>query len=641
VKCSQACEALSAWYDGERADAEAAAVDAHVATCGACAAYRRGLSAITALSVPATPPPGLTATVLRSRAAHLDRAMPHAGLRLAVLLTTLAALTAVVVLVLTVTPASAHAMLVGSDPAADSVLAAPPSSVDLTFSEAITLLPDSVRVFGPDGSRVDTGGVGHSHDDAATAAVLLRADLSAGTYLVSYRVVSADSHPIAGAYTFAVGHATATPSASAGDGGSDAVDVGLGVSRWLSYAGSALGLGGFAFLVWCWPAGWGSRRARGLVIGGIGSLVLGTLLALLLKGPYDEGSGLGAMTDGPLLRQVLATTYGQALDARLLLIAALVLLLTYRDQVPRRVLVVAPAVLLVGVGVTFALCGHAAAGGHRPIAVSSDSVHVAAMSVWMGGLAMLLGAVLVGRERDEATRAVLRFSNLASAGVAVLVATGTYQSLREVRSWDVLFHSHYGHVLLVKLGIVGLALLAAAGSRAWVWQTENPVVAVHAATSAPSTSDTDGTDGRPRLRRLRVSVTVETLLLSGVLVATALLVTSDPARSSAPSGPVVTTVTVGPDRVRVSAVPDGTRRVSVTLAVTDATGRATEPKEVDASLTLTSHKIGPLPIELHSTGGGRRTGDVSVPLPGTWRLAVTVRTSAIDEATASVDVPVG
>jgi copper transport protein len=361
------------------------------------------------------------------------------------------------------------------------------------------------------------------------------------------------------------------------------------------------------------------------------------LLALALKGPYDEGSGLGAVTDGPLLRQVLATTYGQALDARLLLLAVLVLLLTYRDHVPARVLAAAPAALLLGVGITFALCGHAAAGGHRPIAVASDTVHVASMSIWMGGLTMLLGALLVRAVRDEVTPSVLRFSTLATWAVSVLVVTGTYQSLREVRSWDVLFHTHYGHVLVVKLAIVVIAFLAAAGSRTWVWQTVNPVVPVHAATSARTEPVLDG---RPGLARLRLSVGVETALLIGVLVVTAMLVTSDPARSSAPAGPVVTSVTVGSDHVRVSAVPDGPRKVEIRLAVTDAAGKPTEPKEVDASLTLRSDEIGPLPVTLEKTGTGRRMGHVAVPVPGTWQLAVTVRTSAIDEQTRYVDVPI-
>jgi copper transport protein len=638
VRCWQAREALSASYDGECAAADPASVDAHVATCDECAAYRRGLGALADLSVPASPPPGLPATLALDSLAVLGRRDARLrGPGPAVVLAVLVTLVVVVLVVLAATPASAHAMLAGSNPEADAILTTPPTTVDLTFNEAVTLLPDSIRVYGPDGSRVDDTPVARSHGDGATAAVGLRPDLSAGSYLVSYRVVSADSHPIAGAYTFAVGHVSRAPDLVGDDTGSNVVDVGLGISRWLGYAGSALGLGGFAFLVWCWPAGWSVRRARLLVTGGVGVLIVGTLLGLLLKGPYDEGSGLGAVTDGPLLRQVLATTYGQALDARLLLLAALVLLLTYREQVPAPVLIVAPAALLLGTGVTFALCGHAAAGGHRPLAVASDTVHVSAMSIWLGGLAMLLGAVLVSGRRAEATPPVLRFSTLATGAVTVLIATGVYQTLREVRSWDVLLHTHYGHVLVVKLGIVGLAFLAAAGSRTWVWQTVNPVVPVHAATSAPPGPMVDG---RPQLRRLRLSVGLETLLLIGVLVASALLVTSDPARSSAPAGPVATTITVGPDHVRVSAVPDGARRVEVTLDVTDAEGSPTEPREIEASLSLDSEQVGPLPITLEASGRGHRTGRVSVPLSGDWELAVTVRTSAIDEATGYVDVPV-
>jgi copper transport protein len=637
VRCAQAREALSAWYDGESADAGREEVEAHVATCAGCAAYRRGLGTIAGLAVPAAPPPGFFATLLADGRLHLGSRPGSRGRLGFTLLVALAVVVVIGILVIAATPASAHAVLESSSPEADSVVAKAPLAVDLTFDEPITLVPESVRVFGPDGGEVDNGVIGHAHGDPATASVELRPKLPDGTYLVSYRVVSADSHPVSGAFTFSVGHATGTPTRTAGEGGSHGVDVGLGIARWLGYAGSSLGLGGFAFIVWCWPSGWASRRARGVVVGGVATLVAGTLLALLLKGPYDEGSGLGSVTDGPLLRQVLATTYGEALDARLLLLAALVLLLTYRDHLPARLLAVAPALLLAGVGLTFALCGHAAAGGHRPVAVASDTVHVAAMSIWMGGLVMLLGALLVEADQDRATPPVLRFSTLATGAVTVLVATGTYQSLREVRSWDVLFHTHYGHVLVVKLVVVGVALLAAAGSRTWVWQTVHPVVPVLAATAGPTEPLVDG---RPRLGRLRVSVALETVLLVVVLVVTAMLVTSDPARPSTPAGPVATTVAVGPDRVRVRVVPDGSRRVEVHLVVIDAAGRATEPKEIDASLTLTSDRIGPLPVTLERTGPGRRTGHVAVPVPGNWQLGITVRTSAIDEATKYVDVPI-
>ncbi|HEY3529732.1 MAG TPA: copper resistance protein CopC [Nocardioides sp.] len=770
MRCSQAREALSAWYDGERADANPAAVATHAASCDRCTAFQRALGAVADLVDSREVGPDLALTVPGSHDGPAVRSWVLLGLRLAIGLAGVVALlpalaealghtdheaheslsftvavsvalicaaarpglargylpvigavsvllvvtsaidvdegrialshevrhlsvlvgfvlvammvlrdsrdardrsprlrrprsgqvtqrsvvtrlgrsalpalsgTLLAALVLLVgPPASAHAMLESSTPAADTVLQEAPASVGLVFNEDVTLLPDSVRVFGPDGTQVDNGSVARAHGDSATAEVGVRSDLPDGTYLVSYRVVSADSHPVEGAYTFVVGHPSRAPAAApvTTDGGSGSIDVALGFSRWLSYAGSALGLGGFGFLVWCWPAGWASRRARLLVDGGVGALAVGTLLALLLKGPYDAGLGLGSVSDGALLREVLRTTYGRALDIRLFLIAALVLLLTYREHLPRRWLVPTPAVLLVGVGVTFALCGHAAAGSDRPIAVASDTAHVGAMSLWLGGLVLLLGAVLVrGSRRDVVTPTVLRFSTLASGAVLLLIATGVYQTLREVRSYDVLLHTHYGHVLLVKLGIVALAFFAAAGSRAWVWQTTNPVVPVHAATTAPPEPVVDG---RPQLRRLRTTVGLETTMLVGVLVATAMLVTSDPAVSVPPPRPVSANLTVGPDHVRVSTVPDGAHRVQLMLQVTDAAGKPTEPREVDASLRLDASKIGPLPVTLTRMGRGGRMGTVSVPIPGDWQLAVTVRTSAIDEATAYVDVPI-
>ena len=138
-----------------------------------------------------------------------------------------------------------------------------------------------------------------------------------------------------------------------------------------------------------------------------------------------------------------------------------------------------------------------------------------------------------------------------------------------------LFETHYGHVLLVKLWFVVVALGAALGSRAWVWQSTHPVVAVNAATTATPVAAEAGT---PSLRSLRTSVGVESLALVGVLVLSALLVTSDPARPPIVSTAVSTTVTAGPDTVRVSVIPSGPRQVSLRLQVLDAQGHRVEPR---------------------------------------------------------------
>jgi hypothetical protein len=143
------------------------------------------------------------------------------------------------------------------------------------------------------------------------------------------------------------------------------------------------------------------------------------------------------------------------------------------------------------------------------------------------------------------------------------------------------------------------------------------------------------------MRTLRSSVPLESVALVAVLVASTLLVTSDPKATRLVSATVSTTLHAGPDSVRVSAVPDGTRRVRLRLVVLDPQGHPVDPPEVDASFALAAQQVGPLPVTLTRGGRGVRTGQVSLPLGGLWQLAVTVRTSAIDEATAYVEVPVG
>lgn len=94
-------------------------------------------------------------------------------------------------------PASAHAALVGSDPADGATVATVPESVSLDFNEPIGTT--DVAVTAPDGSQVDVSGV-EAMDRTVTARV---ADTSQrGTYTVAYRVVSVDGHPVAGTFTF-------------------------------------------------------------------------------------------------------------------------------------------------------------------------------------------------------------------------------------------------------------------------------------------------------------------------------------------------------------------------------------------------------------------------------------------------------
>lgn len=502
-------------------------------------------------------------------------------------------------------PASAHAVLDSSDPGPDQVLTTAPARISLHFDESVTPPPGAVRVFAPDGHRVDSGDVdGHGRQ----VSVAVDAD-QRGTYLVSWRVVSADSHPISGAFTFSVGAPSAAPTGEplATDRG---LQVGLGVARWAGYLGSALLVGGVAFLCWCWPAGWRTRRAPLVTLAGAGLLLLGCAGALVLKGPLDAGLGWSALGRGELVSEVLESTYGRATLSRALLTLLLAALVLLRGRLTVRELG-AYGVLLGGcVAVSFALSGHAAAGAHRTLALASESVHVLATSAWLGGLVVLLvGAVW--REPD-ARRVVLRFSTLALASVTAVVLTGLFQSWRQVGSFSALGPTTYGRELLVKTGLVVVVLGAAAASRRLL--------------------------RRGALHTLRRFVLVEAVLVLAVLGVTSSLVATEPARS-AYRPTVAADLDIAGEAVRVSAVPAGDRRAVVQVYVVGADGRPAEPEEVRATVTLPSRSVGPLPVDLGAVGPGHRRATVSVPMAGTWRLAVTVRTSELDEDTGYVSLP--
>src|SRR3954464_8950843 len=118
-------------------------------------------------------------------------------------------------------PASAHAALVASDPANGTIVPDAPNKVSLTFSESVQLITGKIQVLAPDGSRADQG---DPQQTGNTVTIPLRSGGGRGTYLVSFRVVSADTHPIGGTVSYSVGAASAPPKATlarplAGGGG--------------------------------------------------------------------------------------------------------------------------------------------------------------------------------------------------------------------------------------------------------------------------------------------------------------------------------------------------------------------------------------------------------------------------------------
>ncbi|MBO7936900.1 copper resistance CopC/CopD family protein [Streptomyces antibioticus] len=371
--------------------------------------------------------------------------------------------TVLVLLLLGGGPASAHAALRGTDPADGSVVKTSPRAITLTFTESVGLLDDSFRVLDPDNQRVRTGKAAHAEGRADTVSVALPEKLGTGTFTVAWRVVSEDSHPVSGAFTFSVGEPSATRAVLPSGADDNPVTDGLyNIGRDLAYIGAALLIGAAAFVALCRPPD--RRPLRALLLGGGWALAGSTVFLFFLRGPYEAGTGPAGMFDPSGLTRTLSSRPGLALLARLVLLAAAAVLLLRqsRRETPSRAGLATGAALAVGLALTWAGAEHASAGIQVPAAMTSSVLHLLAMAVWMGGLPALL--LLLHRASVPST-VVIRFSRLAGASVAVLVATGVYQSWRGLGSWSALTDTTYGRLLLAKLAAVAVLLAAGALSR--------------------------------------------------------------------------------------------------------------------------------------------------------------------------------
>ncbi|WP_404190589.1 copper resistance CopC/CopD family protein [Streptomyces tauricus] len=373
-------------------------------------------------------------------------------------------------------PVSAHAALTGSDPQQGAVVAEAPAQVSLTFSEQVAISDSSVRVLDPKGKRVDTGKP--SGQGGNTYAVKLHSGLPDGTFTVTYQVVSADSHPVSGAFTFSIGApSTTTVAVSDQEAGGGIVGGLYGFARYVSYAGFILLVGGSAFVLACWQRGTGVRAVQRLVVSGWLALTGATLAMLMLRGSYTGSGKFGDIFDLNLLSQVLQTKTGAALVSRLLLLAAAALFIAVlfgayekrEDEEEKGDLTFGLAiggfVVAAGLAATWAMAEHASTGLQAGIAMPADVLHLLAVAVWLGGLSTLL--VVLYRAPSIERSAVQRFSQVAFGSVAVLVVTGIYQSWRQVGSWSALTGTWYGQLLMIKVGLVVVLVGIAWISRRW------------------------------------------------------------------------------------------------------------------------------------------------------------------------------
>lgn len=563
----------------------------------------------------------------------------HAGARrhrLAALLAALAALVAV-------PTATAHSVLIATEPERDAVVEEPPTRVLIRFNEPVDAsLGAALRVFDDSGSQVDAGAV--LRPVAAEVAVEINDDLADGTYTVAWRVISADSDPIRGAYVFHVGAPGANPEGIAAELARDApltLEILYSGGRFFEFAFLFLCVGGVATLLYALRSV--SERVRlrlyGILAVSAAALAASSLLGLAVHGAKASGDDLGDAFTWSNVSAVAGTRFGtveliRAVLSLGLLSAGLVL---RRAGGRVRATASAGAVLLaIGLALTPTFAGHAGTSG--ALAIVSDVAHVLAASTWVGGLAFVVVALWLALEQrwPLATRAVPRFSTMAVASVVVLLIAGTVNGYLQVRTWRGLWETDYGLLLLAKIGlIVPLLGLGAFNNR-------YAVPRLRAGVAQP----------RER-RRFLQAAGVELVVMAAIVGVTAFLVDTNPARhaleanaAAASHGeagePMSAEVDFGAFHATITVEPGTSGPNRIVMRVDESEPEALQLAAVTFEASLTEPKLGPLEFEARSAEHGVwSVQDADFPIPGEWKLRVAARVGDFDLYVKTISIEIG
>jgi copper transport protein len=583
---------------------------------------------------------------------------------------TVAALLAVTTVLILASPASAHAQLVTTNPREGEQLKRAPEDITLEFSEPVEVSLGSIRVYDARGDLLDAGEPSHPDGDTSVVQLALP-DLDDGGYVTTWRVLSADAHPVQGAFTFRIGNANAADLENLAQrlltdqGGSTSVGALYGITRFAVFGSLALLIGGAAFAVLVWPRGRDSKTVARIVWVSLGVLAVATVAGILLQGLYTAALPLSDIFESDVIRDTLGTRFGRVWLARLgLLVLAVPLLRMLLSKRPSAEYPLpswwTPAAIVVGgaLACTPGLAGHASSGDLVPLAIPADAIHVAAMSLWLGGLVFLLAAVLPTRSLDDLRAAVPRYSELALWCIVALIVTGGFQSWRQVGSLDALRDTDYGRLLVIKLVAFASLLVVATFSREVVNRTFRraprptpappvPVgaggVALAEAEPSPSADAVDEEetyDEATEIRRLRWSVAVEVLIAVVILAVTALLVNAAPARDQQ-TGPVTTTLNGDDMNFDIIVSPAEAGRNDVHLTAVTPAGGPTEVINMEATFSLPSRDIAPIKLQLRRLGPGHYTAPgADIPISGDWQLEVAALRSQTDEVRATGTIPI-
>ena len=529
---------------------------------------------------------------------------------------------------------AANANLVSSTPADQSQVDQLSTSIQLVFDVPIGPSPQVVMTCGQPGQPMQLGNATLLADQV-TVSVQLTAPAPAGPCVVGWTVTDTNLQPAgSGSFGFKVLNDTVatTSVAPSSTNPTDSVppttvapllpptDSGaakpassgsgapLGLFRFLHYLSLAALFGGLVFLLLSWPEGHNyvptinHLKAMWAVATVSSFLEVGALAA------HYSGEGLGSSLSPTAWGDAFATMPGKAAVLRFLLVAASgwVALRPSRlfDPTTQLASLALPGLAVLTLGV--------ARDDYGFIEIVAGMVHALGMAVWLGGIVMLVRAVLVAPGEEDLVLAVVGFKRLAAPSILATVVSGLLLMFTLDRGH---LGSAHGLVLVLKTLVVAVMVFISVATRQFVNQRLLRVRALSA----------------PVAQRLRRAVSIETAVGVLVLMISSWLLALTQAGLHAESNSSLTLSTplhfvnnsmnaditvafsqkVGPNDVRVEVIAPTTGISSVRVEFLPPLGSS-----------VTGVVIDPIPL----TGAGAAVLDKStgftLQASGTWTVLV-------------------
>jgi copper transport protein len=501
--------------------------------------------------------------------------------------------------------AFAHASLVRAEPADGAVLAQPPPTLRLTFNEPVS--PLVIRLIAPSGEWI-------LPEVAAENSIIMITPprlLAQGSHVLSWRVISADGHPVGGSLVFSVGAPSAQAPGAQQYSGDPMVRAALWTAKVFLYIGLFIGIGGAFF--GSWVAQRGSRRAMPWLQAIMAAGLLATVISVGLQGLDALDLPLAALGQGATWQAGFQTSYGStAIAAGCALVIGLLALFTHAPRAAKGLSLLG----LLGIGLALALSGHATTAYPRLLTRPSVFLHGVCVALWIGALLPLIGAVRTG---DPS--ALARFSRAIPYPLVVLIITGIALTVVQLDRVDALWTTNYGLVLSCKLAAVAALLVLAVANRYAL---------------VPLFEAKGGAAARP----LVISIAVELALAVAILALVALWRFTPPPRALALAGPQVSIHFHGERAMaQIEIASVRARRAHVGVEVFDGDLRPLPAKEV--ALVFSNPAAGVESLRRTATKESDflwRVDDLSIPLAGRWRLKVEILINDFEKVVLEDDV---